>query len=96
MFCNLPSADAAGYTLFEQQPAGYLDREDYVGVLAGRLQEVSARTTLCRAFDCRTICRLALPTTAQAICFQSIRFSPTLRAESSQSRAGRSTRPTMG
>ena len=48
MFCNLPSADAAGYTLFEQQPAGYLDREDYVGVLASGQTpgSISANDTL--------------------------------------------------
>ena len=34
LFCNLPASDAAGYTLFEQQPAGYLDREDYAGTLS--------------------------------------------------------------
>lgn len=34
LFCNLPSSDATGYELFEQQPIDYLDREDFVGVLA--------------------------------------------------------------
>lgn len=33
LFCNLPSSNAAGYQLFEQQPVDYLDREDFVGSL---------------------------------------------------------------
>lgn len=34
LFCNLPSSDSAGFQLFEQQPADYLDRNEFVGTLA--------------------------------------------------------------